>query len=223
LIGETEDGRLYRNNRPGREEIVFPEIKTPKTTVRYHDEINSMDIDFEPLELERTVAYLQKYSKDERKARNEKKDILFPAFDLAQATGPEDIGKAGTDLAIPSDVTPTPFVNYKRPVTSPYMEVKVPHDTETGIVMPPLPEHVCDPPKAVITHADKWEKKNSSDEVVEPDGSVFTCMCGKNWYVRVQKVPFHISEYDPQYVYNWKPVRWFQFGRKSDIRKRREQ
>lgn len=234
LIGETEEGRVYRNNRPGREEVIFSEIKTPKTTVRYHDDINSMDIDFEPLEMEKTVAYLQKHDKEEvmnrQKARLEKAkadaaDLAAArkAVGLPQATGPDDVGRVGSEIAIPSDVVPTPFVNYKRPLASPHMEIKVPVETETGIVMPPLPKHECELPKAVKTVEDKWESRKNHDEVVFPDGSTYTCLCGKNWYVRVQKVPYHISQYDPQYVFAWRPVRWFNFSRKADIHKRKEQ
>jgi hypothetical protein len=216
LIGETEKGRVYRNNRPGRQEVYYAEIKKQQDLIaKYTDEI-----EMKTLEVEKTMAYMQKFTESEAKERLAK---ARKAVGLPQATGPDDVGKAGREIAIPSDVVPTPFVNYKRPLASPHMEIKVPHETETGVVMPPLPKHECELPNAVKTHTDKWESKNNRDEVVEPDGSIYTCMCGKNWYVRVQKVPYHISSYDPQYVYKWRPVRWYQFGRKADIRKRKEQ
>jgi len=222
LIGETEEGRVYRNNRPGRQEVLYAEIKKQKELIaKYTDEL-----EMKTLEVEKTMAYLQKFTDSERATLKSRYDKIMKTsndLDLPQATGPHDVGKVGTEIAIPSDVVPTPFVNYKRPLASPHMEVKVPVETETGIVMPPLPKHECELPKAVKTVKDKWDNKKNHDEVIFEDGSVYTCVCGKNWWVRVQKVPYHISQYDPQYVFGWKPVRWYNFSRKADLNKRKEQ
>lgn len=221
LIGETEDGMVYRNNRPGRQEVIFAEIKKNQDLIAKHTD----ELKMKTLEMEKTMAYLQKFTQTEKmeRARKKAEKTIALVSDLPQASGPDDVGKVGTEIAIPSDVVPTPFVNYKRPLASPHMEVKVPVETETGVVMPPLPKHECELPNAVKTIEDKWDSKKNHDEVVWDDGSVFTCICGKNWYVRVQKVPYHISQYDPQYVSNWKPVRWFHFNRRADLRKRKEQ
>ena len=215
LIGATENGRLYRNNRPGREQVLFSEMKKPERMVARY--VNG--IEYMAPEVENTVAYLQKYSDEEKKAIRK----AFKSLDLPQATGPGDVGKVGTEIAVAADVVPTPFVNYKRPVASPKMVVEVPFETETGVVMPPLPRHECELPKAVETESDEWESKKKTDHVRIKDGSVFTCACGKNWFVRVHKVPYHISDYDPQYIYSWKPIRWFNFGRIMDLRNRKEQ
>ena len=222
LIGVVDGGRLYRNNRPGRERVIFAEAKKDSfVTVRTNPDGVP---EIRPIEVEKTVAYLQKEKKTLVDYKREAEDIIkkAKALDLPQATGPDDVNKAGTEIAIASDVVPTPFVNYKRPVASPKMEVQVPFETETGVVMPPLPKHECELPKAVITETDKWESKKT-DRVLIKDGSTFTCACGKDWFVRVQKVPFHISDYDPQYISSWKPIRWFNFGRKVDLRNRKAQ
>jgi hypothetical protein len=227
LIGETERGRLYRNNRPGREAVMYSELKrdTDSMKARYHQSVD--DLEVAKMEMEHTMAYLQKFTDDEIEARainrRKKRADVIRNLTLPQASGPEDVGKVGTEIAVASDVVPTPFVNYKRPVASPKMEVAVPFETESGVVMPPLPKHECELPKAVITEVDEWEARKKKDIVKIKDGSVFTCACGKNWFVRVQKVPYHISDYDPQCIFSWKPIRWFNFGRIMDLRNRKEQ
>jgi hypothetical protein len=210
---------------------MYSELKrdTDSMKARYHKSID--DLEIVKAEMENTMAYLQKFSESEKfdrivkaaeKKVRESKSVALPVA-LPQASGPEDVGRVGTEIAVASDVVPTPFVNYKRPVASPKMEVAVPFETESGVVMPPLPKHECELPKAVITDVDEWEARKKKDIVKIKDGSVFTCACGKNWFVRVQKVPYHISDYDPQYIFSWKPIRWFNFGRIMDLRNRKEQ
>lgn len=134
--------------------------------------------------------------------------------------------KTGSEIAVMPDKVVSPFRNYQRPVASPKMEVATPYETDTGVVMPPLPEHVCEFPEVIETVEDKWADafdNAKTDKVLLPNNSVFSCICGKNWWVSVRQVPFHAAKYEGQHVYAWHEIRWFNFARKADLRRRKEQ
>lgn len=131
---------------------------------------------------------------------------------------------AGSEIAVRPDKVVSPFKNYERPVASPKMEVMLPTETDTGMVLPPLPKHVCELPDAVEKDKGKWGSgfdKDITETVVIPDGTVFECVCGQDWYVTVRKIPLHAADYKGQHAFGWHKVRWFNFGRKADIRKRK--
>lgn len=133
---------------------------------------------------------------------------------------------AGSEIAVRPDKVVSPFKNYQRPVASPKMEVETPFETETGVVMPPLPVHECELPEAVVTEKDKWAgsfDNAKKDTVVIKNNSTFECICGQVWYVTVRKVPFHAAKYEGQYTYGWHKMRWFNFSRRLDNRKRKAQ
>lgn len=132
-----------------------------------------------------------------------------------------------TEIAVVPDVPYTPFVNYKRPETDPDMVVEVPVETKTGIIMPPLPKHVCQTPQAVKTEKingwNSFESPNYQQFVVIPDGTTFSCVCGQDWFVVVNKVPYYKSDMHNQHSYTWKKMRWYHFGRRADLKRREEQ
>jgi hypothetical protein len=134
--------------------------------------------------------------------------------------------KASTEISVMPDKVVSPFRNYQRPVASPKMEVAVPFETDTGVVMPPLPEHTCEFPEVIETKKDKFADQFSNakkDKVLLPNNSVFKCVCGKAWWVSVRPVPFHAAKYEGQHVYGWHEIRWYNFARKADLRKREAQ
>jgi len=154
----------------------------------------------------------------------------FKSTNLATASKALEVirkGSKGSEIEVRPDRVVSPFTNYQRPVASPKMEVAVPFETDGGVVMPPLPEHKCDLPVPVETKKGKWGDEfanDTRDVIVEgfSNDSVFECICGEKWYLRIQKVPFHASKYDPQYAYGWHKIRWFNFNRLLDLRRRKE-
>ena len=131
--------------------------------------------------------------------------------------------KKAAEVSVRPDNVPTQFVNYKRPVASPKMEVQVPYTTEGGTVLPDLPKHECEFPSVIDTKAGKFSASHSNDkhdEVLVADNTIFKCICGKAWYVRVRNVPFHAADYKGQKTFKWYEIHWYNFARRMDLNKR---
>lgn len=166
---------------------------------------------------------LARMDAEESKARvsaaQAKAEAAKKAIELSRAS-------AGTDLEVRPDVPYTPFKNYVRPPASPNAIVEVPFETETGIVMPPLPEHHCELPNAVELENERgwnsFESKKGKHVVVIPDGTNYLCVCGQAWYVRVVKTPFYAAKIEDQHSFGWHKIRWYHFGRKADLKRRQE-
>ena len=125
------------------------------------------------------------------------------------------------EIPVKPDAVVTIYKNYKRPVASPKMEVALPETTDTGTIMPPLPTHECELPEAVQTITDR-RFDDRTDNALLKDKSVFECICGKAWYLRIHTVPFHAAKYKGQLRAQWREIHWYNFARKADLRNRKE-
>lgn len=171
--------------------------------------------------LSENIASLDAIDKFEADVRDQK---IKDALDTVRKHQYSRAGEEKTnEVAVRPDNVPTQFVNYKRPVASPKMEVQVPYTTDGGTVLPDLPKHECEFPEVIETKVGKFSASHSNDkhdEVLVEDNTIFKCICGKAWYVRVRNVPFHAADYKGQKTFKWYEIHWYNFARRMDLRKR---